>query len=166
MSREIFINDGCLRVPSARESGGAVLRLMCTSNGECVVGWKEVLPASCPPTDAANTSGETVYRLVKPNGPTEADFSTLSTLDPAKHLIGPHQCRARAVSVCTTLAGARGTRKLPTQKGKRIGKLTLSAGAGVVKQTGQKLYHVSWWRCGAFDAPASTVVEIDEPAER
>jgi hypothetical protein len=101
-------------------------------------------PEYCPPADAQLAANVTFFRLVKNFPPAAEDFWSYKKLNP-DHDYKFKACEACALSVVTEIQGAKNLLKLPTQKGKKIARLKLTAAAGVYQKTGKDLYHYSWW---------------------
>lgn len=135
------------------------LAVMCDTRGACKTGWKEQLPASCPPADAVDAEGAVVFRFVAGPMPTDDDFRGMGDTDPNVHLMTRHPCRCRALSVWTCPEKAQQVlATFPSQSGKKLARVVLTAGAGVIQPTGQR-HHSSWWRCGAFNPASLATVE-------
>ena len=126
---------------------------MCSQTGPCPSGWSEGLPAGCPPSDAADPAVNSVFRVVTSNPPTRADFISVRALDPSRHFRAPSECKARALSVWATEEKCRAVTLLPRFTHRLVARLNLGAGAGVLRQSGNR-GHYSWWMCSAYDAPA------------
>lgn len=90
------------------------------------------------------------FRLVAKFPPTALDFLTHQALNPTRDYKAKG-CESRSLSVFADVKGAIDIQKLPTQRGKLIAKLPLTAAAGVHKQTGARRDHHSWWLYRAFD---------------
>lgn len=136
---------------------------MCNSHGACESGWREDLPDSCPPPDASDTGGEIVFHFLAGDKPEAEDFKPYIPADPQRHLMPTNLCRLSSVSVWTSEEKARLVlTTLPSQAGKRLGRVVLVEGAGVIKPTGQR-FHSSWWMCSAFDPVQGTTVVPLEP---
>lgn len=105
--------------------------------------YKEELPDGCPPLDAEEINSVVFYRLVATLPPTDQDFLSLKALNPSKPQ--RHECEARALSVFVKLEGAHAALKLPTQRGKKVAKLTLGSNTGKHKRTFSREHHHSWW---------------------
>lgn len=111
--------------------------------------YKEQLPEGCPPSDAAEIEQVVFYRMVASFPPTDNDFLSHKALNPMKNF--NKECIARGVSVFVGIRGITDVSKLPTQQGKQIARLNLTAPAGRHKQTGAKNDHHSWWVYEEFD---------------
>jgi hypothetical protein len=113
----------------------------------------EQLPDECPPSQAEDIIEQRdVFRLVASNPPTESDFKSHKAQKP--HINYTDECRARALSVCSTQASAERTSKLPNmiKKGAVICcRVKLLSGSGKILQTGTDLEHYSWWRSADFN---------------
>lgn len=136
---------------------GYQLVVMCNAASPCSVGWFEVLPPSCPPATASDPDGEDLYRIVAPTGPSAEDYDAEATLDPAIHITTNNACRAKSLSLWNSEDRVRKIQKMPRHQGGRIVLVRLPNGAGVIVanyQTG----HYSWWRCGAFDPVANSII--------
>lgn len=131
---------------------------MCNAQGPCKAGFKEreTLPRKCPPSDVNSTDGESYYRMIFPDGPTDRDYDVDLGLDSKRYIPPSDECASRAISLYVALRGVRRALKLPRHKTKVAASVTLRAGAGVLGSIG-KHGHVSWWRCAAFDPVQHTV---------
>src|SRR5687767_10404231 len=130
---------------------------MCRIEGRCDAGWAEPLPQFCPPNEASNPSGETLYRLVAANPPSIEDFRSHRYVDPEKYF-NASECATRSVSIWMSIERCRKLLLLPTHKGKRIAAIVIAPNSGAVSKKTNG--HVSWWRCAAYDpVPTAKVVE-------
>lgn len=112
--------------------------------------YREELPNGCPPEDADQTQDEqVVYRLVTADPPVDDDFKSHFLLNPAKDYRG-HECIASGLSVVPTVEDAQSLTSLPALRGKLPCKVTLSAEAGMIKQTRAAPHH-TWWPFADFD---------------
>lgn len=116
----------------------------------------EALPADCPPSDACETDGITVYRLVEAMTPSAADFDSYAAKWPDRF---GTQCKHFAVSVFTNRESLARLLQMPRHANKRVARLTLDTSSGRVYQTGNDPTHYSWWRYAGFDAVAACEVE-------
>jgi hypothetical protein len=112
----------------------------------------EILPEGCPPPEAheVKTSRE-VLRLVSANPPTLEDFKSEGAKNPGKRY--RDECRASGLSVVLSREDCDTLLKLPTQTGKMVCSVTLTAGAGSIQKTSTTLRptHHTWWPFAEFD---------------
>lgn len=138
--------------------GGCV----CEASGPCDKGWREDLPACCPPTGVRDPVVEVVYRLVKSVPATDHDFLPSATLHPGRTYEGPDaHCIPFALSVFETIEACQARRKWPKLRDTHVAGYTLSKGDGCMKPT-HGPGHLSWWCCSEFD-PASGVHAAASP---
>jgi hypothetical protein len=73
------------------------------------------------------------------------------------------ECVARGVSLFESLAFCRNTHYLATKKKKKLARVSIERGQGVLSPPAPNS-HVTWWRCGGFDpvTKASVVNETDD----
>lgn len=123
--------------------------------------WPEEFPASCPPEDAVLSDG-VFYRLVDADPVTAQDFYSHKQrvdvgLDRPQRT-PPDPCLAVGVSVFDGFETANSTR----QAFGALRKKQLAAGSlassGVVKRTGERAGHHTWWRPADDTAWQSFVV--------
>lgn len=122
--------------------------------------FRELLPAGdCPPADAEEiVEPIEVYRLVRTDPPTDADFRSQRCEHPRTKYRGVTECRARGVSVYTDSADAAGKLALPQFKGRMVCRVTLDAGAGWIEPFGRDSHH-TWWPLADFAITQNCVVE-------
>ena len=123
--------------------------------------YREPLPPDCPPPDALEITGRrTVYRLVRRNPPNADDFRSQRAEKPSLKL-RPNitECQARGVSVFANRSAAEFQLKYRRFRGRLVCQVTLSAGAGRIRQTGKGIYHYTWWPLAAYDILANCRVE-------
>jgi hypothetical protein len=126
--------------------------------------WYEPLPVGCPPSDATQPDGRPLYRAVKTNPATNADFVSQRTVWPMRRFNVP-ECIARAVSFRISYESCEHLTKLPNHLGEVVAEVILPSQSGVLKQTGKEEHHISWWRAAAFDPlPFCRVVEDQDEA--
>ncbi len=118
--------------------------------------WAEPLPPGCPPEDCVPPQNANFYRLVKSIPPSEQDFWSYRKLHPNRN-ISVGECELRSCSVWSELGHCRDVLKLPMHRTKMVVELTLFPESGLVKQTGSKRSHYSWWRARVFDPVANCV---------
>ena len=122
----------------------------------------EPLPVGCPPATAEEiTATRQVYRLVRTNPPTGADFDSLRARNPSKRPFPEPEleCRACGVSVHGSREAADKTRKLSGLGDRLICRVQLGPCAGRIERNGSP-GHYTWWPLAAFDIlPRCCVVE-------
>lgn len=155
----------CLRLFSEVRAQGARLVSCTTVNSLCItMGWRETLPAGCPPAEAVVPNGdETLYRLVSQFPPTAADFDSASEMARKKGRspLFPDACVACACSLDADIQFLRDLTKLPRHRRKKaIVRMNLNGASGVVGQTGGRPTHHSWWITAGFDAVSAAVLEV------
>lgn len=125
---------------------------MCVVGQACDVGWAEDPPtdSECPPCDAANAAGQSLFRLVTTIPPTSLDFLSRRGLNPDKHFTDHSECTNVALSIWTTAEKCSRQRRFSSMRERLIAKVVLLPGSGAIRNRGAG--HFSWWRCGAFDA--------------
>ena len=135
---------------------------MCGIEKSCVIGWSEPLPDKCPPRNARDPTGETLYRLLETDVIQAPDF--WSHRKRGKHTGTYPECFARAVSVFSNLGSIRKIRNLAFNKNKRIARVAPTKGQGAVSPPDEKS-HISWWPCGAIDpVPMASMVNENDNA--
>jgi len=125
---------------------------------EPILEWAEPLPKDCPPKDSFAPQNEKFYRLVESIPPVERDFWSTRMLFPDKRF-NTSECIARACSIISDMAGCYNILKLPAQRNKKIVEITLPPESGLIKKTGRRSYHFSWWRAKGFN-PIPYCVEV------
>ena len=111
--------------------------------------YREELPEGCPPADAyVPSSGLRVFRLVASLPPSEDDFRSFRSLNPAS-VVGVLECQTRGLSVYTNADDAEKKRKLPKLKKLMTCAVSLDSFSGKLKQTGQPSHH-TWWPSAQF----------------
>lgn len=116
----------------------------------------EILPDACPELDAKAHDG-VVYRLVS-EPISETDFLSHRALFPNAQFHAT-ECRARSISVFTSIEAAKLLLGMPKNAGKKIVGIRLVHTAGVMKRTGKADHHHSWWRSKDFQI-LSSVEEV------
>jgi hypothetical protein len=114
--------------------------------------YRDPLPEGCPP-DAAEeiAASRVVFRLVRSDPPTSDDFLSQRQEKPGREFPGVSECHACGLSVFADRKDAEAKAlRLPTLKGRKVCRVTLSAGAGRIQQTFQPSHH-TWWPLAAFD---------------
>ena len=96
--------------------------------------YRDSLPDGCPP-DAAEeiTASREVFRLVRTNPPTAADFLSQRQEKPDRAFPGVTECQACGLSVFAEKKDAARVLKLPHLRNRRLGRVILSAGAGRIQ---------------------------------
>ena len=117
--------------------------------------WAEDLPDACPPEDAYEPNNEVFYRLVNKASPGEKDFFSHRKRQPNRNY-DADECIIRSLSVFNSVEACQKKKdSLAHFKRKKIAKITLNKGCGVVKQTGQDISHYSWWLAKNYDPIAN-----------
>lgn len=122
--------------------------------------YRDSLPEGCPP-DAAEeiTTPRAVFRLVRTDPPTPADFLSQRQEKPDQIFRGVTECEACGLSVFADRRDAEAKAlKLPSLKNRKLYRVTLTVGAGRVLQTFQPSHH-TWWPLAEFDILAHCGVE-------
>lgn len=122
--------------------------------------YRDSLPIECPP-DAADeiTTTRTVFRLVRTDPPTSADFLSQRQEKPQQKFPGVTECQACGLSVFEDRRDAEAKAlKLQHLKNRKICRVTLNAGAGRIQPTFQRSHH-TWWPLASFDILAHSGVE-------
>lgn len=117
---------------------------------DAAIMWFEVLPENCPPNKSVNPNGETYYRLAESPEIKCSDFWSHRKLWPKKLFKVP-ECRACSVSVFSEIDACTDLRKLKIHQGKPVVAIILNNDSGKVQQTGNNIFHYSWWRALNFD---------------
>jgi hypothetical protein len=112
--------------------------------------WFESLPNECPPKEAVDTEGYTVYRITESTPPNDSDFYSHRMKFPEK-IFKVDECQARSLSVYDDYNATLNVTKLPTFKKKTnfIVELNLRKGDGLIAKTSGP-NHYSWWRSRDF----------------
>ena len=116
--------------------------------------YREPLPDDCPPDAAEEIDApRTVYRLVRNNPPSDDDFRSQRAEKPTARF-NVSECRARGLSVFAERRVAERLAKKPNLTGSVICQVTLTPGAGRIKQTGGRS-HYTWWPYKDYDILAN-----------
>ena len=123
--------------------------------------YREPLPEDCPPETAEEiTEPRLVYRLVRNNPPTDADFRSQRAEKPYLELRNITECQARGLSVFANRTDAERRSKSGQLLGTMVCEVTLSQGAGRIAKTGSRSHH-TWWPLADFAiTPNSRVVTL------
>ena len=118
-----------------------------------MIEWFENLPEQCPPKDAVNPEGMTVYRFSFAGIPDEADFISQRMLNPERVFNGVDECTARSLSVFDNIEACQNRLKLPRNRKRfsSILKVNLEGGDGLIMKTFRNQNHYSWWRSNTFN---------------
>ncbi|PHS18439.1 MAG: hypothetical protein COA78_02105 [Blastopirellula sp.] len=84
------------------------------------------------------------FRLVTEIQPIVEDYYSLREIFPDKKF-NTCECRARSLSVFSEKSDCEIINKLPAHRNKHMVALRLSPDCGLIKQTGNKKTHFSWW---------------------
>ncbi len=121
--------------------------------------YRELLPTGCPPEAAEEIIGKKeVFRLVRTQPPTLADFNSQRAEKPQAVFHGVTECQALGLSVFTVRQDSEKALKLPGLRGRFVCRVRLGAGAGRIQQTGRPSHH-TWWPLAEFDILAHSAVE-------
>ena len=123
--------------------------------------YRDELPEDCPPETATEIEAPLqVYRLVRTNPPTDADFASVRTENPTKPPFpdAVKECRANGVSVFLSAADALDRRKQPKHQGKSLCRVHLGPGTGRLEKNWRKSHH-TWWPLATFDLLLNCHVE-------
>ena len=116
--------------------------------------WYENLPDSCPPKGSITPSGESYYRLLESETPSEKDFISHRAKYPDKKF-HVSECQAMSISVFKDINSCKTIAKLPKFKDKpaHIARINLQPRDGVIANTPNTKNpdHYSWWRSSKFD---------------
>lgn len=117
-----------------------------------MIEWHEELPDQCPPEEAFNPNGMTVYRFCSTETPSESDFISQRMLFPGKVFNGITECTAKSLSVINDLEACKNKLKLPRIKKRfnSILEVNLTNGDGLILKTFNDPNHFSWWRSKSF----------------
>lgn len=131
---------------------------MCGRRDPCATGWAETLPDKCPPQNALDPTGQTLYRFLETDVIQAIDFH--SHRKRGKHTGKHPECFARAISLYGNLTLTRKIHYLATKKNKKLARIAPTQGHGAVSPPDEKS-HISWWPCGAID-PVSMATLVNE----
>lgn len=121
--------------------------------------YREPLPEGCPSPESAEITAERlVFRLVRSAPPTADDFRSHRAENPGRIYPGVSECQACGLSVFSERHACAMALKLPTQRGKEVCRMRLTAGAGRIQQTGKAAHH-TWWPFATFDILAHCEME-------
>lgn len=121
--------------------------------------YREPLPEGCPPDEAEKIVWpQEMFRLVRTDPPTEADFRSQRAENPKGTFRGITECQARGLSIHAKRSDSEKARKLPKLRGRFICRLRLGAGAGYIQQTSRHSHH-TWWPLADYDILAQCDVE-------
>lgn len=124
--------------------------------------YKEPLPDQCPPREAINLNdGLVVFRMIESEVPTSIDFDSHWLKNPTKraqYLKRPGECLAKSVSVFRDKRDLEPYTKKPPHRGKKIGKLILNSGAGMLLEDNSSNSHCSYWPFRNYDLITNCVL--------
>jgi hypothetical protein len=110
----------------------------------------EVLPPSCPPSDAVPCDFPTAYRFVNCNPATDADFESYQAIEDKGGRIRPPDvppCRWSGTSLFTTREAAFDKLPKPRKRFKFLARVSITKDCGVsVSARG----HITLWRYATF----------------
>lgn len=121
----------------------------CTMTQETFVtnGYIEELPPQCPPADASDPDGNTVYYRVCPSfPPDDGHFMSQRHNKPQATFRNVDECVARSVSLNRDPKRCQQLKCFPTAEKHVIVAIRIPRACGKVKQTGRTPTHYSWWR--------------------
>lgn len=126
-----------------------------------MIEWFEELPEQCPPKDANNPEGMTVYRFSHNEMPHEADFISQRMIQPERLFNGVDECTARSLSVFDNLETCQNKMKLPRMRKRfsSIIEVRLENKDGLIKKTFNDPNHYSWWRSNGFNFKNTIIAE-------
>ena len=123
--------------------------------------YREPLPENCPPEEAAAISRRRiVFRLVRNNPPTDADFRSQRAENPGREFKGITECQVRGLSVFTERRDAVERLKRPNLKGMLVCRVVLDRGAGRIQHTAQRTSHHTWWPLADYHILSGCLVEL------
>ena len=112
----------------------------------------EPLLDDCPPEESEEIiAPRIVFRLVRNNPPTIADFRSQRAERPNREFRGISECQARGLSVHTDFRASENLLKLPQMRGRTVCQVALDSGAGYIQQTGNNLHHCTCWPLANYD---------------
>lgn len=128
---------------------------------EYPVEWAVSMPKGCPPQDVLVPFEHTFFRYaISADSYTDIDFKSYAELNMGKDW-GELLPLAVGLSVIDKEDKARKNLKLPFLKQfKGIIALSLNPTDGVVKQTGVRKSHFTWWRTTSFDSSNLTMLKL------
>jgi hypothetical protein len=136
---------------------------MCVLGKPCTIGWSEQLPEKCPPESCQDPIGQTLYRFIEKDAPMPEDFLSHRALGKFVSPTTP-ECVARGVSVFASLKFCRNSHYLATKKKRKLARVTVGHGQGVLSPPAPNS-HITWWRCGGHNpVPTSSVVNETDDA--
>ena len=121
--------------------------------------FKETLPPSCPPIEVKPPSNPTLWRLVGQPSVNPEDFQSHAARFPLRTYSDP--CKARAVSLITSLEACRSLTKLPSPNVRGLthaAEVKCDQQAGVYDHNGPT--HVSFWLASHVD-PLTLVCSVE-----
>jgi hypothetical protein len=111
--------------------------------------FREPLPVDCPPTAAQTTQGEVYWRMIPAQPAVDGYFDSHAKRKPGMNY-GDRMCKARGVSLLTSLDACRDYRKLRRMAVMKFAvQVLLSSNAGLIEPSGTA--HVTWWPYKNFD---------------
>ena len=121
--------------------------------------FREPLPPDCPPEDAEDAFGDLdVYRLVRTDPPTDADFHSQRHEQSTARFTGVTECQARGLSVFLDVADATKRLTIPKFSTRKVCRVRLGAGAGPILRTGTASHH-TWWPLAGYDIIGNSTVD-------
>lgn len=129
--------------------------------------YREDLPDSCPPAEAAPPPSSDVYRLVATDTPTEEDFYSHAKLGKKKKPSGVCECRWASCSVYDAsspkgYAQVVNLTKIPALRDRKyVALVTVDEKSGETIKSANGSSHIDLWMYEDFD-PVGAVGEITE----
>jgi hypothetical protein len=120
---------------------------------QTVSAFREPLPEGCPPAVAEELGHDlTVFRIVRTAAPSLDDFRSQREEKP-NGSFRVSECVARGVSIFTDEKDAKNALLLPRLAGRRLARLKIGAGSGVVHDTPSGAFpsHRTWWPFADYD---------------
>ena len=121
--------------------------------------YREPLPEACPPAGADEIiAPREVFRLVRTSPPTLDDFRSQRAEKPNHTFNNVSECQVRGLSVYEKKTDCEKLLKFPHLRNRKLCRVRLDAGAGMIQQTFQPSHH-TWWPLAAFDILVNSGVE-------
>lgn len=111
--------------------------------------WADSLPDNCPPEDVKISEGDLFFRFTKnEDSIIDDDWKSYLLLYPEREYYGENLVNAAGLSMLDDLDDAKNQLRLPYIKKqfKGLAQISIIPEDGVVKHTGDKIHHYTWWR--------------------
>jgi hypothetical protein len=120
------------------------------------MGFREALPANCPPLGAHDGSCEKAYRFIPSAIPAAADFASYAANgEPPPEGVDP--CRWASCSLYADLSTVHKKRKLKNLRNYSfVAQMKIEAGSGMLLQRSS---HIDFWMYDTFN-PTAAVVDV------